>query len=67
MSAGMDPHAQPVLDRNDPNYESDGENGLLRSPSMQSQLVKRYKETVSLLPCKLLASMPCAFWLLRPS
>ena len=48
MSAGMDPHAPPVLDRNDPNYESDAENGLLRSPSMQSQPVKRYKEAVSL-------------------
>ena len=47
MSAGMERNASPVLDRNDPNYESDAEAGLLRSPSiMQSQPVKRYKEAV---------------------
>ncbi len=46
MSAGMDRNASPVLDRNDPNYESDAEIGLLRTPSMQSQPVKRYKEAV---------------------
>ena len=46
MSAGMDRTALPVLDRNDPNYESDAEIGLLRAPSMQSQPLKRYKEAV---------------------
>ena len=46
MSAGMDRTASPTLDRNDPNYESDAEIGLLRSPSMQSQPLKRYKEAV---------------------
>ncbi len=49
MSVGMDRNASPVLDRNDPNYESDAETGLLRAPSMQSQPVKRYKEAVCLI------------------
>ncbi|CAL5223519.1 g6048 [Coccomyxa viridis] len=49
MSAGMDRTALPVLDRNDPNYESDAEIGLLRAPSMQSQPLKRYKEAVDAL------------------
>ena len=48
MSAGMDRNASPVVDRNDPNYESDAESGLLRAPSMQSQPLKRYKEAVRL-------------------
>ena len=46
MSTGMERTASPVLDRNDPNYESDAESGLLRTPSMQSQPLKRYKEAV---------------------
>ena len=47
MSAGMERNASPVLDRNDPNYESEAEAGVMRSPSiMQSQPVKRYKEAV---------------------
>ncbi len=58
MSAGMDRTASPTLDRNDPNYESDAEIGLLRTPSMQSQPLKRYKEAVR---CLLSPShTPCA-------
>lgn len=49
MSAGMDRTASPVLDRNDPNYESDAENGLLRMPSVHGPSVKSYKDAVRML------------------
>ena len=50
MSPGLDRAPSPVLDRNDPNYES-GDDGEMEQhmTAVQSQQVKQYKQSVSAL------------------
>lgn len=48
LAPGLDRAPSPILDRNDPNYES-GDDGEMEQhmTSVQSQQVKQYKQAVS--------------------
>lgn len=50
MASGMDRTASPIVDRNDPNYESGDDAEMERITSVQSQHVKQYKQLVSNAP-----------------
>jgi programmed cell death protein 4 len=47
MSSGLDGAASPVLDKNDPNYESGDDQEMEKMSTLQSQQVKAYKVAVS--------------------
>lgn len=57
LSSGFDGAPSPVLDRNDPNYESGDDQEVEKMTSLQSAQVKAYKQAVSILPCPLFSGL----------